>query len=146
MPPIVCPLFLPKASPPISSHCVSFPSSFISLRPSRSLLTTNPAPLMGAISSLNTCRCLQRFGKGWKESEREREMETKGETKSERTAAGVVRSLSDVTYRQIPCATFELLMSPEADESSSGSKDQEERLSQCSSSNGDLAFPPSRPL
>lgn len=39
------------------------PLLFISPCPSCSLLTANAAPLMGAISSLNTCRCLQWFGR-----------------------------------------------------------------------------------
>lgn len=62
MPPSV-PTFPEKAFRSVSSHCASFPSFFISLCPSCSLLTANAAPLMGAISSLNTCRCLQHFGR-----------------------------------------------------------------------------------
>lgn len=62
--------------------------------------------------------------------EGEREMETKRDTKRERAVAGVVQALSDMTYSQILCAKFELLMSPEANELSTGTKGQEERLSQ----------------
>lgn len=57
-------------------------------------------------------------------------METKTDEKSERAAAGVVQALSNMTYSQIPFAKFELLMSPEANELSTGTKGQEERLSQ----------------
>lgn len=57
-------------------------------------------------------------------------METKREAERERAAAGVVQALSDMTYSQIPFAKFELLMSPEANEPSTGTKGQEERLRQ----------------
>lgn len=64
-----------------------------------------------------------------------------GDKEGERTAAGVVQALSNMTYSQIPCAKFELLMSPEANEASTGTKGQEERLSQHPPSNSDLASP-----
>lgn len=130
-----CPLFPEKAFRSIYSRCASFPSFFISLCPSCSLLTANAAPLMGAISSLNTCRCLRHFGR---DGERQRQRQRQ---KRERAAAGVVQALSDMTYSQILCAKFELLMSPEANEPSAGTKGQEERLSQYPPSHSDLASP-----
>lgn len=48
----------------------------------------------------------------------------------EGAVAGVVRALSDMTYIQNPCAKFELLMSLEATELSTGTKGQEDRLNQ----------------
>lgn len=59
---------------------------------------------------------------GWREKERWRQRE--------RATAGDVQALSDMTYSQIPCAKFELLMSLEATELSTGTKGQEERWSQ----------------
>lgn len=63
---------------------------------------------------------------------REKERGGQRGTKRERAAAGVVQAVSDMTYSQIPCAKFELLMSPEANEPSTGTKGQKKRLSQYS--------------
>lgn len=59
----------------------------------------------------------------------------------EGAVACVVRALSDMTYIQNPCAKFELLMSLEATELSTGTKGQEDRLNQYPPSHRDLASP-----
>lgn len=82
-------LTFPEMVFPSNSSSFDVPPSPPSLSlsvPSCSLLTANAAPLMGVISSLNTCRCLLHDGR---DGERDR------------AATGVVQALSNMTYSQI---------------------------------------------
>lgn len=86
-------LTFPEMVFPSNSSSFDVPPSLPSLSlsvPSCSLLTANAAPLMGVISSLNTCRCLLHDGR-----------DGEGERERDRAATGVVQALSNMTYSQI---------------------------------------------